>query len=141
MNHLSPNVPGAWKPAARRAEAGLKVLVVDDNVDAAEILAEALELFGYEVSVCHDGAEALRIAARMRPDVGILDIGLPEMDGTELARRLKRDPLHQDLRLIAATGYGGDSDRALTTDAGFEHHIVKPLSLDELVRLIGRKDA
>ena len=90
MNHLSPNVPAAWKPAAHRAEPGLKVLVVDDNVDAAEILAEALELFGYEVSVCHDGAEALRIAARMRPDVGILDIGLPETDGTELARRLKR---------------------------------------------------
>ena len=141
MPHIASSSSGAWKAAPPHAERGLKVLVVDDNVDAAEILGEALEMFGYEVTVCHDGPQALQIAARMHPDVGILDIGLPVMDGTELARRLKQDPQHAGLRLIAATGYGQDRDRALTSEAGFEHHVVKPLSLDELVRLIGRKDA
>ena len=117
------------------------ILLVEDNELNRDMLSRRLARRGYAVLAAQDGEEGHQMACAHMPHLILMDIGLPEMDGTELARRLKQDPLHEGLRLIAATGYGGDCDRALTTDAGFEHHIVKPLSLDELVRLIGRKDA
>jgi len=118
----------------------IRVLIVDDNSDAAETLASALRLQGMAVEVAHDGPQALKAAPDFRPNVALLDIGLPVMDGYELARRLRwaasRDPLAPQLTLIALTGYGEQSDRERSREAGFVHHLVKPVDLEALMALI-----
>ena len=107
-----------------------RVLVVDDNVDAADLLSDALEGLGYQTRTAYDGPSALEVAAAFDPDVALLDIGLPAMDGYELARRLRDRPTTtKPLRLIALTGYGRDSDRARAREAGFDAHMVKPIDL------------
>jgi PAS domain S-box-containing protein len=108
-----------------------RVLVVDDNVDAAEMLAAVLVAHGHVATVASDGPTALREAARVRPDVAILDLGLPVMDGYELFDRLHE--AHPALRCIALTGYGQELDRKRTHEAGFEHHFVKPVPVDDLL--------
>jgi CheY-like chemotaxis protein len=108
---------------------GPRVLVVDDNVDAAEMLAEALAAKGYQTRVAHDGPAALLTAAKFRPAIAFLDLGLPVMDGYELAARLRELPGLCSMRLIAVTGYGQESDRRRTEQAGFHHHLVKPVDL------------
>jgi PAS domain S-box-containing protein len=114
-----------------------RVLVVDDNVDAAQLLAEALTDLGHNTRVAYDGPSALTEAARFQPEVALLDIGLPVMDGFELARRLRRDlPGGMPLRLIALTGYGQGSDRERSAEAGFDRHFVKPVRLEELNQVI-----
>ena len=112
----------------------LRVLIVDDNEDAAEMLAHTLGFLGHQAHVAYDGPQALEQAADLRPDVALLDIGLPGMDGYELAGRLKA--LFAGLRLIAVTGYGQDADRARAAAAGFDHHLVKPVDLDRLIGLL-----
>ncbi|MES2756125.1 MAG: ATP-binding protein [Pseudomonadota bacterium] len=127
------NEPAEVRDASSRR---LRILVVDDNVDAAEMLAMLLEAAGHEVLVEHNALQGLERARRNRPDVCILDIGLPDMDGNELARRLR---LHADTAgalLIAATGYGGVHDRESTVAAGFDHHLVKPIDSAVLVGLL-----
>jgi len=109
-----------------------RVLVVDDNADAADGLAEMLELLGYEVKAAHDAIAALELATTFRPDICLLDIGLPVMDGYELAIRLRSGAIGHETRLIAVTGYGQDSDRRRSREAGFDAHVVKPLTLDAL---------
>jgi CheY-like chemotaxis protein len=106
-----------------------RVLVVDDNVDAAEMLAAALTAKGYQTRVAHDGPAALLAAERFRPAIAFLDLGLPVMDGYELATRLRDIPDLCSMRLIAVTGYGQKSDRRRTRQAGFHHHLVKPVDL------------
>jgi signal transduction histidine kinase len=126
----------AEAPRARPGPPRRNVLVVDDNTDAAEMLAEALRAIGHDVEVAHDGVSALQ-RFRERPfDVGLLDLGLPVMDGFELARRIREIVSSDGLRLIAVTGYGGDNDRARTRAAGFDHHLVKPVELDEILQAI-----
>ena len=105
----------------------LRVLVVDDNVDAAQLLFEALGMLGYTACIAHDGPSGLQAAIEFKPDVAFLDIGLPVMDGYELARRLR--DWSSAVHLIAITGYGQDSDRRRSREAGFEQHLVKPLDL------------
>ena len=112
-----------------RPDDSLKVLVVDDSVDGAEMLAAALSAKGYDTRVAHDAPVALRIAAEFRPDVALLDIGLPVMDGYELAARLRELPDLNGVKLIALTGYGQESDRRKSQEAGFDHHLVKPVDL------------
>jgi signal transduction histidine kinase len=111
---------------------GRRILVVDDNLDAADLIAEALRTVGYQVAVAHDGPSALELARRVRPEIALLDIGLPLMDGYELARRLRQQEDHR-IKLIAITGYGQDSDRARTRELGFAHHFVKPVDLQTLL--------
>ena len=111
---------------------GLHVLIVDDNVDAAEMLAYALGLDGHHTRVAHDGPQAIRLAIAERPAVAFLDIGLPVMDGYELASRLREIPGLEKIRLVAVTGYGQDSDRQRSTAAGFHRHLVKPVDLDHV---------
>jgi len=132
--------PAGDEPApASRGESGsvadpgaLRVLVVDDNVDSAELLAESVRLMGHVPRVAHDGPAALRIGAEFRPDVGLLDIGLPVMDGYELARHLRALPGLESIRLIAITGYSQEADRRQSEAAGFERHLVKPIQLEQL---------
>ena len=115
--------------------AGHRVLVVDDNQDAADALVEALDASGHAVLAAYDGPSALDAAARTRPDAAFLDIGLPLMDGYELARRM-RELLGPDVKLVALTGYGQEHDRAQSRAAGFDEHLVKPVELDRIVGLL-----
>jgi PAS domain S-box-containing protein len=114
----------------------LRVLVVDDNVDAAATLSMLLEACGYEVMVENDSLRALELAKKECPDVGLLDIGLPEMDGNELARRLRLEPCTRSALLVAITGYGQEQDRRAALEAGFDHHMVKPVDLDKLAAIL-----
>jgi two-component system, sensor histidine kinase len=118
--------------AARR-----RVLVVDDNQDSAETIAMLIELWGHEAKAVHDGAAALAAAAELRPEVILLDIGLPGIDGYEVARRLRADGLGGKL-LVAMTGYGRDEDRRLAREAGFDEHLVKPVDPNVLRELLAR---
>jgi PAS domain S-box-containing protein len=129
---------GSDVPPIAKAQAGIalqasahapRVLVVDDNVDAAEMLAAALTAKGHQTRVAHDGPAALLTAATFRPAIAFLDLGLPVMDGYELAARLRELPDLCSMRLIAVTGYGQESDRRRTEQAGFHHHLVKPVDL------------
>jgi len=118
-----------------------RILLVEDNRDAATALDEILRLWGHEVDVVHDGAAALEQARRREPEVVLLDIGLPGIDGYAVARALRRLPGLEQIRLIALTGYGQESDRRLSHDAGFDHHLVKPVELAELRRLVATTTA
>jgi signal transduction histidine kinase len=114
----------------------LKAVVCDDAVDLRELVAELLRMKGHEVFVCDDGASALRVIAAERPDVALIDIGLPEMDGYEVARRVRRDATDKRVRLIAMTGYGQAVDRQNAMQAGFDAHIVKPASAEKIMRAL-----
>jgi CheY-like chemotaxis protein len=113
-----------------------QVLVVDDNRDAAESLAMLLRLLGMEVRVAYSGAEALEILAHYDPEVVLLDIGMPGMDGHEVARRIRGSPRCRHTTLIALTGWGQDEDRQRSRTAGFDHHLVKPADVRTLHALL-----
>jgi PAS domain S-box-containing protein len=115
---------------------GVRVLLVDDNEDAAALTAKLLSIWGQTVRVAHDGPSALRIVETFTPDLALLDIGLPAMDGYELARRLHAVPALAGVRLVAVTGYGQASDREAAAQAGFHEHLVKPVSLAILERVL-----
>ncbi len=117
--------------------ASRRILVVDDNRDAAESLALLLEVGGHQVRVCHDGPSALGTAAEFCPEAVLLDIGLPGMNGYEVARRLRALPGANGLLLVALTGYGQQEDQRLALEAGFDHHLVKPADLGVLAALLG----
>ncbi len=118
-----------------QGHAALRILVVDDNEDAADLLADSLRSLGHHVRVAYDPPQALQEYARAAPDVAILDIGLPGISGYELAERLRQHPQNETPRFIALTGYGQAKDLALSRSAGFEAHLVKPVNLEQL-RLI-----
>lgn len=132
----------AWEPeadpagAADEAATPTSVMVVDDNADASESLAVLLRLSGHEVEVAANGEAALVLADTFRPQVVLLDLGLPGMDGFEVARRLRARPELASTRLIAITGYGQASDRQATASAGFERHLTKPVDVDNLLALL-----
>jgi CheY-like chemotaxis protein len=114
------------------------VLVVDDNVDSAESLAVLLKMEGHEVRMAHDGPSALVLAREYRPEIVLLDIGLPAgMDGYEVAQRLRPVAGPAGVVLVALTGYGQDEDRRRAVQAGFDHHLVKPVDIGRLTRLMG----
>jgi CheY-like chemotaxis protein len=110
--------------------------VVDDNEDAAESLAELLQLTGNETHIANDGASALEAAEKLRPDIIFLDIGLPRMDGHAVARAIRAEPWGARIRLVALTGWGQPEDRLRSDEAGFDRHLVKPVDFDVLERLI-----
>jgi CheY-like chemotaxis protein len=115
-----------------------RVLVVDDNTDAATLLAELCSTIGHEVKVAYDGPQALALLDEFSPEVAVLDIGLPVMDGYELAKRI-HDKLGSSCRLIALTGYGQEHDRRRSEQAGFEAHLVKPVDPSRVLELIDGK--
>ena len=124
------------QPLDQANDGAVRVLVVDDNADAAQMLATLLEAHGHVVSVEYDGTGGLARALRERPEVMLLDIGLPDMDGHELARRLRSSPDTANAMLIALTGYGQSEDRERARQAGFDRHLVKPADLSELLRIL-----
>ena len=113
-----------------------RVLVVDDNVDAARTLEALLHSLGHDVDVAHDGAAALEAARKRTPEVVLLDISMPGIDGLEVARRLREQPGFDGVRLAAVSGLGQDADRRRSREAGFDVHPVKPLSADDLRRVL-----
>lgn len=114
-----------------------RILVVEDDEDSALLLAETLGDHGFAVEVAHDGASALQKAALFKPEVAVLDVGLPDMDGYQLAKRMRQlEELPSGLRLIALTGYGGDEERKRSREAGFDVHLVKPVMPDVLAKAI-----
>lgn len=119
-------------PAPRRR----RILVADDNGDAAESLTLMLNLAGHETRIACDGAEALAIAREFQPDAMVLDIAMPGLDGLELARSIRREPWGRAALLIAASGWGQAADRQRSTDAGFDHHLVKPVAFSSIEKLL-----
>jgi CheY-like chemotaxis protein len=113
-----------------------RVLVVDDNRDSAESLARLLELMGHQTAIAYDGPSAVDSAEAFRPEVVLLDVGLPGLDGYEVVRRIRAHSWGKDMTLIAATGWGQAEDRRRSREAGFDHHMVKPVDLGELGKLL-----
>jgi len=124
--------PRAGQPQAACADQVTRVLVIDDNQAAAETLAEMVELWGYEVRIAHDGPAGLMLAREYSPMVAVLDIGLPGMDGYEVARRLRADDATSGIHLIAVTGYGQEDDRRRSREAGIDVHLTKPVDPSSL---------
>ncbi|MEO7391103.1 MAG: ATP-binding protein, partial [Ramlibacter sp.] len=120
----------APRPPVRR------IVVADDNVDAAESLSLMLEMAGHETRTAHDGEEAFRIASEFRPDVMVLDIAMPGLDGHDLARRIRSEAWGNSVLLIAASGWGQNESKQQSRDAGFNHHLVKPIEFDALELLL-----
>ena len=112
------------------------VLIVDDNADAAESLGEFLKTLGHTIHVSYDGAAALDEAARLRPEVVILDIGMPGMSGYQVARKLRSEVGLTSSLLVAVTGYAQEQDRFFTETAGFDHHFAKPLDITRLATVL-----
>lgn len=139
----SAEMPAAADRLAATSEGALhsvRVLIADDNRDAADSLASYLGLLGATVATAYDGLHAIRMAEQGTWDAAILDIGMPGLDGYEVARRLRHGPAGRALLLIAATGWGQPEDRARAATAGFDHHLVKPIPEDELIRILsGRR--
>jgi CheY-like chemotaxis protein len=121
---------------ASTGSGGLRVLVVDDNRDAADTLGMLLTVAGYQVELCYGGPEALSLMTQRRPDIAILDIGMPGMDGFEVARQVRAQAWGSAVRLIALTGWGQEEDQRASREAGFDQHLTKPVDLPELERAI-----
>jgi CheY-like chemotaxis protein len=115
------------------------VLVIEDNRDAREMLRMLLELAGHVVFDASDGVRGLELLEAEHPDVAIIDIGLPGLDGYQIARRIRAHPNGRGMLLLALTGYGFPSDRLHSAEAGFDHHLVKPVDTDELTHLLSAR--
>lgn len=113
-----------------------RIVVVDDNVDAADSLGLMLEMAGHQVRTANDGEAGIAVAAQFRPDVVLMDIGMPKLNGYEAARRMRQHPWSQGMVLVALTGWGQEGDRKKSADAGFDHHLVKPVEMDALTKLM-----
>jgi CheY-like chemotaxis protein len=125
--------------AAGKTVAARRVLVVDDNRDAACALGMLLKSLGHDTRVVYDGAQALQAARQFRPDVVLLDIGMPGLDGYEVARRLRAIDPERGMRIVAVTGWGQDTDREKSQEAGFDLHLVKPVDTNDLVLALNER--
>jgi CheY-like chemotaxis protein len=137
-----PQPPQELPPRNDRPRAtalsGCRILVVEDNKDSADSLKMLLRLKGNDIRTAYDGLEAGEVAETFRPDLVLLDIGLPKLNGYEVARRIRQQPWGRDVVLVALTGWGQDEDRRRSQEAGFNLHIVKPLELAALEELLAK---
>ena len=134
-------MPGVAVSAPARNGGGLRVLVADDSTDIADTYALLLADMGHETRVAYDGEQALALAAEWSPDVALLDLGMPKINGYELCRRIRALPHGPQIMLIAQTGWGQEEQRRKTTEAGFDHHVVKPADIDDVVALFPHRGA
>jgi CheY-like chemotaxis protein len=121
------------------ALSGLRILVVDDNRDSADSLGMLLRIKGNDVRTAYDGLEAVEAAAAFLPEMILLDIGLPKLNGYEVARRIRQQPRGREMMIVALTGWGQDDDRRLSLEAGFDFHVVKPVDLAALEILLDKE--
>lgn len=133
----APPPPPAMKPAGAASH---RILIVDDNADAADSLAILLDSTGYKTFTARDGQEALKEAARLRPDVILLDIGLPRLNGYEVCRRLRLEPWGKNMLIVALTGWGQEADRIKSKEAGFDEHMTKPLDFNVLMQRLAERE-
>jgi CheY-like chemotaxis protein len=133
LSSAATSAPIAQEPLSVTAR---RILIVDDSQDGAESLAMLLELAGHETHQVHDGMSAIEAAGRIRPDVVLLDIGLPRLNGYEVCRRIRKEEWGKDMVLVALTGWGQEDDRQQSRDAGFDSHMVKPVDHDVLERFL-----
>jgi CheY-like chemotaxis protein len=119
------------QPSVRR-----RVLVADDNEDSAETMAMLLEALGHEVKIAHDGLQAVEQTEAFRPEVVLLDIGMPRVDGYEAARRIRAQAWGRSIVLVALTGWGQDEDRRRSEEAGFDRHLIKPVDIEALQQVL-----
>ena len=122
---------------AAASSAKRRILIVDDNKDSADSLALLLEITGNKTYMAHDGVEAFEAIEKHRPEVVLLDIGLPKLDGHEVCRRVREQPWGKDIMVIALTGWGQEDDRRKSEEAGCNGHLVKPVDYDKLLVLLG----
>jgi len=132
----APPLSNAVVPESIPAAKPRRILVVDDNTDAASSLALLLKISGNEAHTANEGLEAIEVAEAFRPDVVLLDIGMPNLDGLEVCRRIRAQPWGRDMLMIALTGWGQEEDRRKSKDVGFDHHLVKPVDFATLMRLL-----
>ena len=133
------SMPPLLSPATETNQPSAKscsVLVVDDNLDTAQSLADLLEMSGHEVRMAHDGPTAVETALAWQPDVVLLDLGLPGLNGLEVATRIRRQPMRKNIVLVALTGYGQETDRQRSHEAGFDHHLVKPADFGVVQKIL-----
>jgi len=131
--------PQPESPAADNGPAEarpLRVLVVEDNTDTVLTFALLLKALGHDVRTAHDGPTGVEVALAYQPDVALLDIGLPGLNGYEVAKRIRQEPTLRDTVLVALTGYGQETDREISRQAGFNHHMVKPANFDKLQQIL-----
>jgi CheY-like chemotaxis protein len=134
---VAGETPAAGAALNGRAAPNRRILLADDNRDAAESLAIILRLEGHEVELAHDGLAALRAFEELKPDVALLDIGMPKSNGYEVARQIRAVPGGEGVLLIAITGWAQDADKARSRAAGFDHHLAKPIEPEALIELLG----
>ncbi len=137
----SPVAPRGVVEQRNPARQGLRILVVDDNRDNADSMSALLAFLGNEVQTVNEGAKALESIARAPPDVALLDIGMPHMNGYDVAAQIRAQPCGKEILLIAMTGWGQEVDRQRSHASGFDHHLVKPVDIDQLQRLLGEPSA
>ncbi|HTK76001.1 MAG TPA: ATP-binding protein [Gemmataceae bacterium] len=128
----APPKDHAARPPVRKR----RILIADDNRDSADSMAMLLQTYGHEVATAYNGEQAVELATSLRPDVALLDIGMPQLDGYETGRRIREHPCCRNVFLIAMTGWGQEEDRRRTDEAGFDHHVVKPVEATELIKLL-----
>jgi CheY-like chemotaxis protein len=131
-------LPARSEARATAAASGQRILVVDDNQDSATTLAMLLSLMGHETRTAHDGLEAIEVADEFHPNVALLDIGMPKLNGYETARRMREHAWGRQMLLVALTGWGQEADRRRSSDAGFNLHLVKPVDVADIQRLLER---
>jgi CheY-like chemotaxis protein len=125
--------------AAATAAGALKILIADDNADSARSWAEMLQLEGFETRAVYTGTDAVKLGAEFQPDVALLDIGMPQMNGYEVARHMRATPSGLRVLLIAVTGWGQAHDKQAALEAGFDAHLTKPVQLQQVLRLISER--
>jgi CheY-like chemotaxis protein len=131
----APAVPGAQDTGP--PSTGRRILVVDDNRDGADSLAMMLRLLGHEIKTANDGVEAVAEAERFRPEVILMDVGMPRLNGLDAARRIREQPWGKAITIIALTGWGQHNDRERSREAGCDGHLVKPVNLADLEKMLG----
>ena len=136
----APGADASAEPRFASPERGRRVMVVEDNHDAADTLAAAVRSWGHRVEIAYDGMSALRMAREFRPDAALLDIGLPSLNGYEVARQLRKIVGGEDIQLIAVSGYAQEEDQQRSVEVGIQHHFAKPVDLDVLRELLARAE-
>ncbi len=136
LGRLSGSLVSQMNDSSGKQLASHRILVVDDNRDSAKTLAMLLGITGHETQVAHDGLAAIEVARTFRPEVILLDIGLPKLNGYEVCRAIRKEDWGAQIVIVALTGWGQDDDRRKSTEAGFNGHLVKPVEHDALVKLL-----